>query len=633
MTLRDAAQAPNDAPGTHGARSDSNLMSALEDHRRWLNTRGRKGSPLTLIDANLEGANLRLAILSEANLQGADLENALLEGGRLQETNLQNASLRGANLQRVFMPQSNLQGADLYAADLQEASIYEANLQGANLLSTNLQQADLHASNLQRALLKEAHLAHSDLQSANLQGASLQQADCVHANLRHAVMVDANLSLANFNGADLQSANLHGCNLQDTSLQQANLQHVDFTGSSGLLCRQLAGSDVSGARFSDHITLLDGLPNIRELTRQARMLYLLVLSGSLLAWLCFIASTDAQLIANAPMAIFPDFRLPIPTLTAYYLLPFILVATFVFLNLYLQRLWEEVAALPAVFPDGRSLDRVIHPWLPNGLIRAYSPRLRHNYPALSHLQIGLSKFFIWWGVPLTLLAFWLSGLPRRDWLMTFFHLNLTVFTFGLALLFQNLARTTLQGKRLRRYKHASLAVIQAGMILTVLSSISFGALTGVPPHIVASERITSPGLATSLQRLVPQLLHFAGHAPFAELTEAELSTRLANPGALDKTTGQVRGADLQQMNLRYANAAGAFLVKADLRFADLLGANLRLADLRGARLHGANLSGADLKGTNLRHATGLTQAQIQSAIIDQHTVLPVIQQRFSPLQR
>ena len=632
MTLGDTARPSSDAPDAQQELSEPDLSSALEAHRRWLNTRGREGHRLALIGAKLESANLRLAMLSDADLQGADLENAQLEGARLQGTNLQNAGLRGANLQRAFMPQSDLQGADLYAANLEEASLQEANLQGANLFTANLQHADLNAANLQRAFLKEAQLAHTDLQSANLQGANLQQATCTDADLHSAVMTDANLSQANFNGANLQSANLHGCNLQDTSLQQANLQYADFTDSHGLLCHQLAGSDVTGARFSDRHHLLCSLPIIRDITRQARLLYLFMLSGCLVAWFCLYTTTDAQLIANASTAIFPNLRLPIPTVTVYHLLPFFLAVMFVCLNIYLQRLWKEIADLPAIFPDGRTVDRAIHPWLPNGLIRAYNLRLRQIRPPVSRLQTALSIFCIWWVVPLTLLALWLCGLPRRDWLMTLFHLNLAVITFGFAVLFQNLARTTLQGRRLRRYIHGSLAVVQAGMALTVLSLISFGALTGVPPHIVVAEQSASPGLATRLQHIVPQVLFYVGHPPFAELTDAELSTRSIMPKESDETTAGVRGVDLKHVNLHYANASGAFMVKADLRAADLRGADLRFADLRGARLHGAKLSGTNLKGANLRHATGLTQAQLQSAIIDQHTILPALGQRLNSPQ-
>ena len=248
--------------------------------------------------------------------------------------------------------------------------------------------------------------------------------------------------------------------------------------------------------------------------------------------------------------------------------------------------------------------------------------------ALSHLQTSLCTFFIWWLVPFTLLAFWLYGLPRHDWLMTFSHLNLTVITCGFAILFQSLARTALQGRQFQRYKHGALAILLAGIILTVLSCISFGALTGAPPHVFATNqakpKITWPFSAVSLQRIVPQFLIFIGHGPFAELAEAELSTQLQPPASRPDTGHTIRGADLRQRNLQYANAVGAFLVNADLRAANLVGADLRYADLRGARLQGANLFGANLKGANLRNATGLTQGQLHKALVDQTTLLPII---------
>jgi len=54
----------------------------------------------------------------------------------------------------------------------------------------------------------------------------------------------------------------------------------------------------------------------------------------------------------------------------------------------------------------------------------------------------------------------------------------------------------------------------------------------------------------------------------------------------------LRGADLQEANLRWA----------DLRGADLQEANLRGADLRWANLRWANLQGSDLRGADLDFA-------------------------------
>lgn len=87
------------------------------------------------------------------------------------------------------------------------------------------------------------------------------------------------------------------------------------------------------------------------------------------------------------------------------------------------------------------------------------------------------------------------------------------------------------------------------------------------------------------------------------------------------------GADLSDANLNDARLAGAvftgaLLARTDLSGADLTGADLSNANLENAQLEGANLSGAILSGADLRTALGLTQAQIDSAIVDGSTRLP-----------
>jgi uncharacterized protein YjbI with pentapeptide repeats len=69
------------------------------------------------------------------------------------------------------------------------------------------------------------------------------------------------------------------------------------------------------------------------------------------------------------------------------------------------------------------------------------------------------------------------------------------------------------------------------------------------------------------------------------------------------------------------------LVGLDLRgawffFKNLQGANLKEARLEGAQFHNANLEKTHLEGANLTGAKGLTKEQIDSAIIDEKTMLP-----------
>lgn len=79
------------------------------------------------------------------------------------------------------------------------------------------------------------------------------------------------------------------------------------------------------------------------------------------------------------------------------------------------------------------------------------------------------------------------------------------------------------------------------------------------------------------------------------------------------TDARLRGANLTDARLREANLTDARLEEADLSNAFLVGSRLDRTNLTGARLDGANLTGT----------YGLTQAQVDSAIGNAATQLPV----------
>lgn len=75
--------------------------------------------------------------------------------------------------------------------------------------------------------------------------------------------------------------------------------------------------------------------------------------------------------------------------------------------------------------------------------------------------------------------------------------------------------------------------------------------------------------------------------------------------------------DLSKTFIRRADLSGASLNRADFSGADCTNANFRGADFEGAILEGTILRGADL-----RDARNLTKQQIESAVIDNKTLLP-----------
>jgi uncharacterized protein YjbI with pentapeptide repeats len=73
---------------------------------------------------------------------------------------------------------------------------------------------------------------------------------------------------------------------------------------------------------------------------------------------------------------------------------------------------------------------------------------------------------------------------------------------------------------------------------------------------------------------------------------------------------------------------GAFVRRTDLSGASLRGANMAKVDatnavFRGADFEGALLDGAILRGADLTGAKNLTLQQLSSAMIDDHTTLPI----------
>ena len=83
------------------------LSKILELHKKWINN--EPGGE----QANLRGADLRIA-----DLRGADLRIADLRGADLWRADLRGADLRGADLRGADLEGADLEGADLKGANL-----------------------------------------------------------------------------------------------------------------------------------------------------------------------------------------------------------------------------------------------------------------------------------------------------------------------------------------------------------------------------------------------------------------------------------------------------------------------------------------------------------------------------------
>jgi uncharacterized protein YjbI with pentapeptide repeats len=188
-----------DGPGTELYRhiTAEELVRILGRHRQWLATSGREGqradlTGVRLDDANLDGADLRYAVMNWACLCRAHLRNANLSWAALGCADFRGAQMDGVNLRGALLCRSYFKGADLHQAQLQGARLglggdptaagllrigrefgqslpKWTDFGGANLTEANLDGAELTGANLTDTSLKDASLDHAVVSGAYFQ--------------------------------------------------------------------------------------------------------------------------------------------------------------------------------------------------------------------------------------------------------------------------------------------------------------------------------------------------------------------------------------------------------------------------------------------------------------------------------
>lgn len=514
--------------------TDKALGRILDEHDKWLETKGAEGAQ---------------ADLSDCDLHGRDFE--------------------GDNLSHTLLHSANLEGAILVKASLEEAQLCNANLRSALMSSTNLQGANLFEADVTGAYLARADLRRADM--ASTQG-----------------------------------------------IREAYLDDCDMTGATGLRGDEFARADVTGAKLPEGIAKWQVLDVVAETSKNARKIFLATLLGCVYSWLTIGSTTDVNLLTNSASSPLPIIGTAVPIAWFYFAAPLILVGLYCYLHFYLQRLWENLAGLPAIFEDGKRLDQRAYPWLLNGLVRRHFDKLKTGRTSLQKLEEGVSIILAWWIVPLTLLGFWVRYLPCHDWSGTGLQVGFVVIAIAVGFAFYTTHARTLRGedhpkltwrtawKDTRIWRTLGSLALGTGLV-----ALSFGAING------------------GRHSEVPQMFAQLGYDVFADLREAVVSSRPDNyweldPGVRDSS---VTGANLAGSDLRWSDLSGAFLAKADLRGANLSHANLTGANLAGARLQnailvdaflvGAKFVRADLTGAYLSYANllgaDLTEATFEGA--------------------
>jgi uncharacterized protein YjbI with pentapeptide repeats len=448
---------------------------------------------------------------------------------------------------------------------------------------------------------------------ADLQKAQLEDRELIGVSLRYADLQDANLKSADLLLADLRDACLVRANLEETCLVGVNLEGANLEGASlesamGLLPRQLAGANLHEASLPATILEFNALADFRRTSVTAARLFATTFAVSLLSCLTIWKTRDVQLLTDS--AIIPYLHsaaaaAAAPTDEIYLIAPAALLAVYLWFLYNLQRVWDAVLELPAVFPDGRVLGQK-GPRIITGLLRTHFRWMNPDAPSTRVIEKSLSVLLAYWTVPLVLLFFWARYLTLQEMHGTILQEALILIAVGAALYCTTSTgrpaeRWVAQGQpespalaRVKRLKPASILIA----LFVVLSFFSIGTIAGVPHDQQRAPQYAS----ASVRRWAPSILWMVGYDPYAELTEASISQRPPNGTGADDEVPAVRGARLNGTNFRYAQAYGVFLAGAHLFRANFQGAFMSEADLRGADLGQANLKFAVLDRAQMNHA-------------------------------
>jgi uncharacterized protein YjbI with pentapeptide repeats len=352
--------------------------------------------------------------------------------------------------------------------------------------------------------------------------------------------------------------------------------------------------------------------------------------ASLISCLLIALTTDVRLLLNS--SALPIARLGnlLPMTGLYLGGPLVLLALSLRFHFLLLRLWGSMAALPAVFPDGQTLERD-GPWYLMGLVRRHFRWQGDTRSPMTAFETVLSTVLAYWIVPVTLFFFWVRYLARQDFRGTLLHVFLITASVASATSLPFVVSRVLRPGDLRLPKSKNvlrlvLRTLRASLAVgCLLFLFSIGVNRGLP-YDRSTGQSDSPA---DVRRWASMVFQSIGYRPYSDLTEATLSSPPPRGAAwTEETVEKISGARLNQMNLRFARGYKAFLINAKLWRANLEGAYFSEADLRGANLRetllrsavldraqvghavlvsanatGANFSGADLRDADLSYGT------------------------------
>lgn len=167
-----------------------------------------------------------------------------------------------------------------------------------------------------RRILEE-HQKWLESEGKEGEGADLSNADLRKVNLRGVNLAEANLQNADLSEADLSEAIFSKAILCETNFTKAKLCYANLQGTSCILPRQLAGTNLSCAKLPDVTLKFEELAITEEASKNAGKLFVLILLGCIYSVLTIATASDAQLFTHSETSSLPIIGNRIPIFMFY----------------------------------------------------------------------------------------------------------------------------------------------------------------------------------------------------------------------------------------------------------------------------------------------------------------------------
>lgn len=352
---------------------------------------------------------------------------------------------RKAFCDRQNWPRANFMGLDVTDASFRNAILTCADFSYAEGLGT----VDFTGADLRMVYFDRTHLGGTKFRKANLKGVnfsrtnSIAGADFTGANLTDVEFGEHHLRGARLRGATLKRQNFGEMDVRDVDFSDCDLTDADLSQVQNLLPHQLSGANLTRCKLPESVSGFSQLANVAELSKNAGKLFSTMIGAVIFVLLITFTTPDLQILASSGKAKIPVLDIEVSTTVFLIVTPGVLLVLYILVHLYLQRLWAMMAQLPAIFPDGVTVDANTYPWLVNDRIRLGFSRLSAHPTPLAWLHVVAFGTIVYGTVPFAILLVYLRCLIRHDWVMTDWHLGFLAVNSAAWIMFWGLNRITL----------------------------------------------------------------------------------------------------------------------------------------------------------------------------------------------